>query len=99
VNNDALAAKYASHGAVVVEMVVAEIGEDGGIEEDAVHPPLGEGVGTTPPWPPQVAPDRRASSRIFWTTGASGVVRNTVERADDCARRTVFIEDRRPADG
>ena len=75
-------------------MVVAEIGEDGGIEEDAVHPPLGEGVGRhlhgrrKSPGPAGLVQDLLDHRRLRCRP-------HTVERADDCARRTVFIEDRR----
>ena len=75
-NSDALASKYASIGAVMVEMVVAQVGERGGIEAKPLDTGLRQARGTTPPSTAPCFPLARASAMIRCNTGASGVVRS-----------------------
>ena len=64
------------HGPVVVEVVAAQIGEGGHIEDDAVDPVLGRARGRRPPWPRPGCRAARSSASWAWRSGASGVVRS-----------------------
>ena len=51
------------HRPVEVEVVVAEVGEDGHVEVDAVHPRTAPARGWRPPWPPPACSVRRSRRR------------------------------------
>ncbi len=63
------------HGAVMVEVIAAQVGEGRHVEHDAVHPVLFQPVGRHLHGHRPV-PSARRSARWAWSTGASGVVRS-----------------------
>ena len=82
------------HGAVVVEVVLGQVGEDGRGEADARRPGAGRGRGTTPPWPPPSHLTGAGSASGAWRSGASGVVRVPASVPIDAVGRPSALEDR-----